>query len=133
MGSKKPKTPKPSPAQQQLEKLQIEELSRVKKEEEALRAFTAARNSSRGRRSLIATSAAGTNADFRVGPNQQKAAERNTSVIQSLQGADLEKEIRRRGAISTRTVGGSAGRFTPMGFVQGTPGTSLTTIDFGKL
>lgn len=101
--SKKPKAPKPSPAQQQLEQLQLKELRRQEKEIADLKAFTAARNRP-GRRSLIATSGAGTEASFRVGNKGREGAARDRSLIEGLSGSQLEAEIRRRGAVTTRTI-----------------------------
>ena len=110
----------------------MQEIERQNQEIEQLKQFNIARKS--GRSTLIATSGAGTEAGFRVGKDGTEAEARETSLLDAVTGDKLAAQLKKRGAVSTRTIvtpGTGGNPFS--GQVIPAKRENLSLIDFGKL
>lgn len=86
-----------------------------------------------GRRSLIATSGAGTEASFRVGKDGTEAAARETSLLDAISGDKLANQLKKRGAVTTRERTIPGRNFNPFRPGSASERVTESLIDFGKL
>jgi hypothetical protein len=126
------KKPRPSPLQQELEQLQVEELRRQTQSVQELKAFASRRRA--GRRSLVFTSGAGIDSGTRVGLDEAGTNRARASVLAGLTAEELTSTLKKRGAITTRRrAPGFQPRFQPGGKGQRAQGGTITTLDPSKL